>query len=478
MFDHDNEEALVNRDEPLPAIVAGSDGPSSDSESKRDRLRQSLSSSKLKGRLQDAGTSLTDSGHSLQDHLFSKLLQQVIPAQGTEDVDVDADRTSSKYLNRPGFSIPLMTTNFRRFNARIGVVFMFQNRLIRLLTWQKASHTLSFFSAYTFVCLNPYLFPVLPLAIILFFLFVPAFLARHPSPPSPTASMPNPQYSIGGPPLAPARTIKPASEMSKDFFRNMRDLQNMMDDFATVHDALLAAITPLTNFSNEPLSSALFVFVFVTACLLFPTSHLIPWRFIALVSGWSIITLGHPAVQNIAFTNLYKPRVEPASDRARSLLEEWIAADIILDSAPETCEVEIFELQRRTGSNPLGAVEWESWIFSPHAWEPTAPSRIAGERVKGTRFFEDVMPPDGWVWAGKKWELDLGSEEWVEERMVGGVEVELEGERWVYDIIQEGTAKGEAIEPERRRGEWRRRRWIRMVRRTIMAAAPPSIPRG
>jgi len=72
MFDTDNANAVVNRDEPLPVIAAGSDTPLSDSESKRDRLRQSLSSSKLKGRLQDAGTGLTDSGHSLQDRLLSK----------------------------------------------------------------------------------------------------------------------------------------------------------------------------------------------------------------------------------------------------------------------------------------------------------------------------------------------------------------------------------------------------------------------
>lgn len=72
MFENDNEDALVNRDEPLPAIVAGRDGPSSDSASKRDRLRKSLSASKLKGRLQGAGTSVTGSGHSLQDRLLSK----------------------------------------------------------------------------------------------------------------------------------------------------------------------------------------------------------------------------------------------------------------------------------------------------------------------------------------------------------------------------------------------------------------------
>ena len=48
-----------------------------------------------------------------------RLLQQVIP---TEDVNEDGelieDKRSSKYIDRPGFSLPLMTNNFRKFNAR------------------------------------------------------------------------------------------------------------------------------------------------------------------------------------------------------------------------------------------------------------------------------------------------------------------------------------------------------------------------
>lgn len=48
-----------------------------------------------------------------------RLLQQVIPS---EDVGGDGletpDKRSTKYVGRPGFSLPLMTTNFRRFNAR------------------------------------------------------------------------------------------------------------------------------------------------------------------------------------------------------------------------------------------------------------------------------------------------------------------------------------------------------------------------
>lgn len=47
-----------------------------------------------------------------------RLLQQVIPAEEIEELDLPTDVRSSKYINRPSFSLPLMTNNFRRFNAR------------------------------------------------------------------------------------------------------------------------------------------------------------------------------------------------------------------------------------------------------------------------------------------------------------------------------------------------------------------------
>ena len=50
-----------------------------------------------------------------------RLLQQVIPEEEVEELDLPQDVRSSKYINRPSFSLPLMTNNFRRFNARYGI---------------------------------------------------------------------------------------------------------------------------------------------------------------------------------------------------------------------------------------------------------------------------------------------------------------------------------------------------------------------
>ncbi|KAI4120272.1 MAG: hypothetical protein LQ338_007137 [Usnochroma carphineum] len=472
-MDEYTADAFVNRDEPVPVLAfTGTGSPSTDPESKRSRLKESLSNSKLKEKIQDGANSRSETGFSLQDRLLTKLLQQVIPSENIERVlDLPPDKRSSKYIGRPGFSIPLMTNNFRRFNSRIGIVFVFQTRLIRLLTWRNPTHTLSLLAVCTFVCLNPYLLAVLPFASALLFIMVPAYLVRHPPPP-PTISH-NTTYSLNGPPLAPPRTIRPAAEMSKDFFRNMRDLQNSMDDFSTLHDTILRIITPPTNFSNEALSSTVFLFLFVTTCALFIAPHLLPWRLLSLILCWISIALGHPRVQQFILENR-ESHLRPPSQKAQSLLSAWISRDIILDSPPEAREVEIFELQRRRKG------EWESWLFSPNPYDPLSPQRIAGERPKGTRFFEDVEAPRGWEWGDKKWVLDLGSREWVEERMVQRVEVEVEGERWVTDLVAEdeasgnsgslktaktvgpGWAEGNGREPV---GEWRRRRWIRMVRR-------------
>lgn len=118
----------------------------------------------------------------------------------------------------------------------------------------------------------------------------------------------------------------------------------------------------------------------------------------------------------------------------------------------------MFELQRL--ARPGG--EYESWIFSPTPYEPMSDARIAQERPKGTRFFEDVRCPPGWEWKDRKWTLDLGSTIWVGERYIGGVEIEEEGERWVYDRV--GGEEG-------KRGEWRRRRWVRLVSRKYQMKA-------
>lgn len=359
---------------------------------------------------------------------------------------------------------------------------------------------------------------------------VPAFLARHPPPPSNSTLGTTPYY--GGPALAPAKTIKPASETSKDFFRNLGDLQNSMADFSNLHDALVESIAPITNFSDETLSSTVFLLLTIVTASLFLIAHLLPWRLVFFVGGNAAIISSHPAVHDFLSQGQgHKEEQLPEQKNQKSAKGETAhkqaspitqvlgpLANISLDSTPEEREVEIFELQHRSISPFAPPSEWETLLFSPVPYDPLSPSRIAGDRPRGCRFFEDVQAPSGWTWKGKKWELDLECREWVVERMITGVGFEVpsngtsenSGDEqiggWVWDLPQAETenyvidddfsmmaygdladtssaktssasGKGKAkmkggqgsdwdeTMQAQRIGAWRRRRWVRVVHR-------------
>ncbi|KAI1380745.1 Pex24p-domain-containing protein [Hypoxylon crocopeplum] len=484
-MDDYSSDVFVNRDDPIPTVVLdGSTPPRPRTPSTSAELSDAEILSRRKG-LRGRLSAFTEKVN-IQDQLVEKLLAQVVPLDDAQiPQDEPSQKTGSPGVERPNFNLTTMSNNFRRFNARIGVVFVFQARVIRLLSWRRPTHTLSFLAIYTFVCLDPYLLPLLPLTILLLAVLVPSFVARHPAAEFSLSSEQAIGYSPHGPPLAPAITVKPVKELSRDFFRNMRDLQNSMEDFSQLHDGIIRLVVPRTNFSDEALSSALFVVLFVACLFMSIASNVLPWRLIFLTLGWVVTFISHPTIQRQLQT-AHEKHIHPQEEKARGWVEKWVERDVILDSAPETREVEIFELQRLSNAG-----EWEPWLFSASPYDPLSAGRIARDRPVGTRFFEDVLPPQGWEWSEKKWALDLWSREWVEERIITGVEVETEGERWVYDIYDEqATEKVGVVEQptpvkgkekpkpqppkpsweegedgDGRRGEWRRRRWVRLVKR-------------
>jgi hypothetical protein len=187
----------------------------------------------------------------------------------------------------------------------------------------------------------------------------------------------------------------------------MRDLQNCMEDFSRMHDAANEYITPYTNFSDEGVSSELYLVLFVLSIAAFIASHLMPWRAIALLGGWGAVISGHPSAQSIILSTNNLKQFNHTVDGLQAWIRNWIERDIILDEPAEVRQVEIFELQKHHESSGT----WESWLFSPSPYDPLSPSRIAGARAKGTQFFEEVQPPTGWRWKDKKWSLDLFSRE-------------------------------------------------------------------
>lgn len=488
----EGDQVIANRDEPIPVIphpsnddesIALSDEEREEELGRRDRLRQHASN--IKSKFEEYGT--PEGRQTLQDRVFASIMSQIIPSEAPDDGDGlpqqsnKKDRRSKKYVERPEFGPRQMAFNFRRFNARIGVVFVLQNRMIHLFSWQRPTATLSFLAVYSLICLQPHLLPLIPLVVILFSVMIPSFLARHPTP----ANDPRIEPSYHGPPTAPASRVRPAPDLSRDFWRNMRDLQNAMEDFSRLHDSANELVTPYTNFSDEAISSTLYLALFMLSCAAFVASHLVPWRLIAFVGGWALTLAGHPRAQKVLLSSQNLSTLHQHSELLQTTLRNWIETDVIMDEPAELRQVEIFELQKyHVGSNT-----WESWLFSPSPYDPLSQARLAEARPTGTQFFEDVQAPTGWKWKEKKWNLDLFSREWVEQRIITGVEIETDGERWVYDIPPDevdllemplkgkkkrirsipksGWEEGTGLE---KRGEWRRRRWTRLVEKTVAKA--------
>lgn len=144
-MDGQASEPLVNRNEVIPIVsITGPEDyvPTPEagerSPSKRDVLRQALPTGKLKEKLESLSSQAErpESPNTMPDRLFTmyryhlrsgpntvltlilRLLQQVLPSQDIPEGSSIKDRRSRKYVDRPGFSLPVMSNNFRRFNAR------------------------------------------------------------------------------------------------------------------------------------------------------------------------------------------------------------------------------------------------------------------------------------------------------------------------------------------------------------------------
>ena len=305
---------------------------------------------------------------------------------------------------------------------------------------------------------------------------IPSFLIRHPLPPT---KFPVGSSSSYGLPTAPPIEVRPPNEFSKDFFRNLRDLQNAMDDFSRIYDYLAGMFGPAASFTDEPLSSAVFITLWALSVILGLGSRLLPWRFISLAVGWALTCVGHPLVRR-ALLAAHRAQIQPRERQLRAWLVKWSKKEFGIGTALETGEVEIFELQRQSRTG-----EWDPWIFSLSPYDPLEAERSCGHRPTGARFLEDVQPPYGWAWSSLQWSTDLLSLDWVEERFISAVEVETEGERWVYDLplqsrhyhrqreeqhqANSDESNNDLEEPTSHdQGDrWRRRRWTRLVKRQL-----------
>ncbi|PPR04360.1 hypothetical protein CVT24_013194 [Panaeolus cyanescens] len=232
---------------------------------------------------------------------------------------------------RDPLSLPIMTTNFKRFVSIIGPVFWLQDRVEEIVLW-KCGHiwTGIWMGVYGLICFFPralLLVPHLGLIAII--------LATYPYPSSPSDS---PIYNINGestsegsPGSAPPPTHPP--EGSIPWQANIQGIQNLMGAVADAHALVephlyhlclrpshLSTSVKSSNVNSgpavptSPYTPHILVFLVVT---FFPLLFLVnlpvfPIREVCLIAGWAPFVASHPWSQAL-------------SSQALALAQDWWA---------------------------------------------------------------------------------------------------------------------------------------------------------
>ena len=222
---------------------------------------------------------------SIQEKVIASLLQSLVPADTRP-----RDRKLPKEEHATPLNLAQLTTNFRKFSSRIGIVFKVQEHFQRVYFWHNARETIGYGLIWTLICLQPVLLLVLPYVFAMAFLLVPSFLQLHPPPPS---NIPLPPELDAWGSTGRAKKFGGTAE-GRDFLRNMRDIQNMMGDYVNGYDEMSRIINDYANFADEKKSSVTLVVCTALGLLTLLAGNYIQIRIGVLIGGWVALASGHP----------------------------------------------------------------------------------------------------------------------------------------------------------------------------------------
>jgi hypothetical protein len=368
---------------------------------------------------------------------------------------------------KPGLSLNLMTRNFRRFSARyvldlcchpllseltaslprVGVVFLVQNKIEDVLTWRNPIESISAMTIFSLVTLDPRLLLSVPFFILMFALLIPAYETRHPPPPSAISKAPAEVVQAYSPASQPG---KPAPELSRDFFMNMKDIQNSMEDFSDLYDAIRNWVLKVTTFSNEPLSSTVLAFSFLATVGLLLFIQFFPVRYLILVAGNALILFCHPSIKRFVMTTYITPE---QIERIKREIDQFAEEDYIAPPKPSEIihEVEIFESQRLLPPRPPKHFP---------DWSPSRYSTFPPQSTNSSDNLSVVDPPPGYMFAPEDWMIDFDTEKWATERARMDESGYWIAEKDEFDQEDDGWVVYEA-------GGWKVRRLTRSVIRVV-----------
>ncbi|KAI0631916.1 integral peroxisomal membrane peroxin-domain-containing protein [Trametes polyzona] len=293
-------------------------------------------------------------GSNLTSMLLTSALQ--LPANAPATPQPHGPKKGSPRLlsTRDPLSIPITTTNFRRFVSRARPVFWLQDRIEEIVLWKRGwRYTLVWMAAYAFLCYFPRLIFLIPHAVILSVL-----LATHPAirkgenldalPPKVIQPMPATQSSEG----------------SAEWLANLQAIQNLMGAVSDAHDFAVKFVPYLTH--SAPYTGTIFSVVLATFLLMIPAVNMLPMRTTCLVLGLLPFFFTHPFTQHSLLPTL-QSGLRPVLNSLRFRALRAVDDDNLEDKhwRTELREVELWENERwapgPNGSSDEGGRTEGSW---------------------------------------------------------------------------------------------------------------------
>lgn len=359
----------------------------------------------------------------------------------------------------PSLSVAIIASSLIKLNARTGIIKDTQYQIARFLSWKQPAFTVSVLIIFTVICFHPYLLVAMPSLGLLFGVLIPGFESRHPGRYVDILPVDGPRgHQSEFDELAdytPRLDPPLLDEKDRDILLMLRKLQNSLTRVVHLLEMADEFLHTTGNFKNEHDASALYLIILLGLPPVVYAASFIPVHHTIAVGGWLVALSQHP-VSQAKLTKIkvdYKEYFEQNEVLLETAMKAVAEREIIIDEPPEESTVEIFELQRQ-GLTPR---QYDPWVYSPAIYGSNSPYRISQERPPGTRFLEDVKPPKGWYFDDNfDWQLDPDTKSWAILRGVRNIEIDVD-ESWAYDLDNDG-----------RRGEWRRRRYVRRCFRTAV----------
>ncbi|KAI0373668.1 hypothetical protein BV20DRAFT_962230 [Pilatotrama ljubarskyi] len=228
----------------------------------------------------------TKAGSNITSMLLTSALQLPSNAPAVPRMYGVKQGTPRLLSTRDPLSIPITTTNFRRFVAKSGPIFWLQDRIEEIILWKRSwKYTLVWMAAYAFLCYFPRLVLLIPHVVILGVL-----LGTHPAirKGENLDALP-PKVTQPAPPTQP-------SEGSAEWLANLQAIQNLMGAVSDAHDFAVIWVPYFTY--SSPYMATILSIVLATFLLMILAVNALPMRATCLVLGLLPFLVTHPFTQH------------------------------------------------------------------------------------------------------------------------------------------------------------------------------------